>query len=74
MFVVVVGTETPYGNTLRQLLLRFLIIANSKEELYNTVKYLNENINVYDDHGNDMVIKFDEDRLYNEFKLMEESN
>lgn len=52
-----VGYETPKGDTLRQLMLRFVLVCNSKQEMIADIENLNENIDVEDVNGNEMVIK-----------------
>ena len=61
------GEETPSGNTLRQLMIRFVMICDSIDQMKSDINYLNSNINVYNDKGKSMVLKFDEERLSKEF-------
>lgn len=62
-----VGSETPDTDTLRQLMIRFVMICDSREQMCRDVRYLNEHIRVLDDHGEDMVIRMDPERILNEF-------
>lgn len=59
-----IGTDTPYGNTLRQLMIRFVMICDSREQMAEDVAYLNKNIDVFDENGKEMVIKFEPSRLF----------
>ena len=59
-----VGSETPYGRTLRQLMIRFVMICDSREKMAEDIAYLNEHITVLDENGNDMVIKMNPERLF----------
>lgn len=58
-----VGSIVPDGDTLRQLMIRFVMICDSREQMAKNVKYLNENITVVDDKGENMVIKIDPERI-----------
>ena len=58
-----VGSITPNTNHLQQLMLRFVMICETREEMYHDVDLLNKLVNVYDDHGNELVIKFQPSRL-----------
>lgn len=62
-----VGTETPGGNTLRQLMIRFGMICSNRSEMAKDVQYLNDHITVLDDKGSDMVIKMNPERITKEF-------
>lgn len=57
------GDDTPCGDTLRQIMIRFIMVCDNREALETDIKYLNDHVNVYDINGSDMVIKFDEKRL-----------
>lgn len=62
-----VGSETPDTDTLRQLMIRFVMICDSREQMYRDVKYLNEHISVLNERGEDMVIRLDPVRILKEF-------
>lgn len=62
-----VGDTIPSGNTLRQIVLRFVLICDSLEELANTINRINEGISVLDANGTELCVKFDSSRLYTEF-------
>lgn len=59
-----VGTTTPDTDTLRQLMIRFVMICKDRNQMAKDVAYLNENITVLDTDGQDMVLKFLPQRLY----------
>ncbi len=58
-----VGTITPDGNTLRQLMLRFIMICENRKEMVKDISYINEHINVYDIEENKMVVRIDPARI-----------
>lgn len=62
-----VGYETPDTDTLRQLMIRFVMICDSREQMYRDVKYLNEHISVLNKQGEDMVIRLEPERILKEF-------
>ena len=59
-----VGSDTPDGDTLNQLMIRFTMICENREKMKRDIEYLNANIHVYDIDGNEMVVKFNPDRLF----------
>lgn len=59
-----VGTETPKGDTLKQLMLRFVLICENREKMKQDIQYINEHIHVYDTDNQEMVLKFDPERLF----------
>jgi hypothetical protein len=61
-----VGSVTPDGDTLRQLMIRFVMICDSREQMIRDVDYLNSHITVLNDKGEDMVIRLDPKRLIND--------
>ena len=58
-----VGRETPEGDTLRQLMIRFVMICDNKDQMKRDIKYLNDNITVLNDKGENMAVRFDPDLL-----------
>ncbi|EHQ91865.1 ATP-grasp domain-containing protein [Desulfosporosinus youngiae] len=58
------GADTPYGNTLRQLHIRFVMICESREQMAKDVQYLNETITVLNDKGENMCLRFEPNRLF----------
>ncbi len=53
------GDVTPNGNTLRQILLRFVLVCDSEEQLIRDVETINKNVQVLDEKGEDMCYRFD---------------
>ncbi len=62
-----IGYETPDTNTLRQLMIRFVMLCDNRNKMAESIAVLNENISVLNTNGENMVIKFDPKRLFNEF-------
>ena len=52
------GDETPDGNTLRQILLRFVLVCDTKEQLIDDVETINHVVTVLNDKGEDMCYRF----------------
>lgn len=59
-----VGSDTPEGDTLRQLMIRFVLICENREMMKKDIEYLNSHIDVYDTEGMEMVVKFEPERLF----------
>ena len=59
-----VGSDTPNGNTLRQLMIRFVMVCENRKCMAEDVKYLNEHVNVLDVDGHNMVKKMEPGRLF----------
>lgn len=53
------GDETPNGNTLRQIMLRFVLVCDTKEQLINNVERINQTVKVLDSSGDDLCYTFD---------------
>ena len=53
------GDVTPDGNTLRQIMMRFVLICDNVEQLVKDVETINNSIIVLDDKGQDMCYRFD---------------
>ena len=51
------GSVAPKGDTLRQLMLRFVMVCDNKEKMKKDITYLNEHIFVLNNMGENMVIK-----------------
>ncbi|MDE6035227.1 MAG: ATP-grasp domain-containing protein [Ruminococcus sp.] len=62
-----VGTETPDTDTLRQLMIRFVMLCDNRNQMAEQISILNKNIEVLNTDGENMVIKFDSERLFGEF-------
>lgn len=54
-----VGSMTPNGDTLRQLMIRFVMICENKEQMAADIARLNENISVKDANGDELVVKME---------------
>lgn len=61
-----VGSTTPNGDTLHQLMLRFVMVCENREQMEHDIQYLNDHIIVKDTEGNDLVIKMNPERIYGE--------
>lgn len=59
-----VGSTTPDGNTLHQLMVRFFLICDDREQMAKDVLYINDHVNVYDTEGESLALKFDPNRLF----------
>lgn len=59
-----VGSETPDGDTLHQLLLRFFMVCDSREQMARDVDFINCNVDVLDSNGRSLALKFDPNRLF----------
>ena len=58
-----VGASIPDGNSLRQLVMRFLIISDSREMLAESVGILNHTVSVRDMQGNDLIVRMKPERI-----------
>ena len=56
------GDLTPSGNTLRQIMLRFVLICDNREQLIKDIETINNSIEVLDDRGMAMCYTFDAKR------------
>ena len=56
---------TPNGNTLRQIVIRFVLICDSEEQLIDDVEYINKSVKVLNVNGEDMCYKFDARSFFN---------
>lgn len=59
-----VGTETPSGDTLRQLMIRFIMICDNRERMAKDIDFLNKNIIVRDENGKEMTVKLNPQRVF----------
>ena len=59
-----VGSETPCGRTLRQLMIRFVMICDNREKMAEDIAYLNSHITILNDRGEDMVFKMKPERIW----------
>lgn len=59
-----VGSTTPDGNTLHQLMIRFFLICDDREQMAEDVRYINDHVNVFDVEGRSLALKLDPERLF----------
>ena len=59
-----VGREVPDTDTLRQLMLRFVMVCGNRKQLAEDVEMLNNGITILDENGKNMVLKFSPERLF----------
>lgn len=59
-----VGSTTPDGDTLRQLMIRFIMVSDDREQMSEDIAYLNGHVAVTDVHGENMVLKMDPERIF----------
>ncbi|WP_292143942.1 ATP-grasp domain-containing protein [Butyrivibrio sp.] len=59
------GDEIPSGDTLRQLVLRFTIVANNREDMVNDIKRINDCISISDSNGKTMDSKIIPEAILN---------
>ena len=59
------GDTTPDGDTLRQIVLRFTLVCDSKEQMINDIECINQKVTVLNDKGEDMCLKFNARNYYN---------
>lgn len=52
------GDVTPDGDTLRQIMLRFVLVCDSKEQLIYDIETINRTVIVLNDRGEDMCLRF----------------
>ena len=62
-----VGSVVPDTDTLRQIMIRFVMICDDRNQMARDIAYLNDHITVLNDLGEDMVIKCDPQRIHTEF-------
>lgn len=61
-----VGTTTPDTDTLRQLMIRFVMECGNRDMMARDIAYLNDAVCALDDKGQNMVIRMDPLRVYGE--------
>ncbi len=57
------GSTAPDGDTLRQLMIRFVMNCPDREAMKRDVAYLNSHVEAFDAEGRNMLVKFDPERL-----------
>ncbi len=62
-----VGSLVPDTDTLRQLMIRFVMVCDTREQMVQDVKYLYDHVKVFDESGNNMIIHLDPIRILNDF-------
>lgn len=62
-----VGSKVPNGNTLRQIMIRFVLINDTTQKMIEDIKYINNHVAVLDNDGHNMCMYFDPQRLTTEF-------
>ena len=62
------GDITPNGNTLRQILMRFVLVCNSTEQLIRDIETINNTVQVLDDRGDDMCYRFNARDFFSNYK------
>lgn len=58
------GSVTPDGDTLRQIMIRFILVCDNREEMEKDICTINNNVQVFDEHGCNMVLKMDAQRIW----------
>ncbi len=59
------GDTTPTGDTLRQIVLRFSLVCDSREQMIHDIEIINQTVTVLDDKGKDMCLTFNARSYYN---------
>ena len=52
-----VGSTAPTGRTLRQLLMRFIVVCNDEIEMKDSIKYIYDHVEVLNSEGESMIVK-----------------
>lgn len=60
------GDTVPEGNTLKQIVLRFVLVCETKKHLAEDIQIINNGVEVLDDEGKDMCLRFSPQRLFEE--------
>lgn len=63
------GDVVPDSNTLKQIMLRFVLICKNQEELIKDMDYINNSIKVLDENGQCMCYTFNAGDYFNQLKL-----
>lgn len=61
-----IGSVTPDTDTLRQLMIRFVMECDSRDQMSRDIDFLNKSVNVFDAEGRDMVVKMSPSRVFDE--------
>lgn len=58
-----VGTEIPDTDTLRQLAVRFVMVAETRDDLAAHIDEINKAVSIEDSNGNSLIVPFESSRL-----------
>ncbi len=58
-----VGSTVPNGDTLRQIMLRFVIATENRRHLADIIKHINSAVHAVDDQGNEMLVGMQPERV-----------
>ena len=58
------GSEVPDTDTLRQLMIRFVMVCESREKMAEDIEKLNNGITVLNEKGENMIVKFSPEKLF----------
>lgn len=58
-----IGCQTPNGDTLKQLMIRFVMVCKDRQEMSDHIAYLNNHVLVEDLSGRDMTVRMDPKRV-----------
>lgn len=58
------GDIVPNSNTLRQIMLRFILICDNREQLVKDMEFINANVKVLDSDGKNMCYTFDAESYF----------
>lgn len=53
------GDTIPMGNTLRQIMMRFVLVCDNVEQIIGDIETINKSVKVLDKNGDDMCLRFD---------------
>lgn len=53
------GDTIPMGNTLRQIMMRFVLVCDNVEQMIGDIETINKSVKVLDKNGDDMCLRFD---------------
>ena len=58
-----VGSIIPCGNSLRQIVLRFLLISKNREEMIEDINAINSQASVTDENEEDLLVRMESERI-----------
>ena len=59
-----VGSTVPDGDTLRQIMLRFVVVADSRARLVEIVKEIGSTVHAVDQYGKQMLVGMEPERVF----------